>query len=90
MEQKRICLTENELEEICLRFSELRGKDIYHSYKYLGSVFNLLARNQKVSKITKFSNFIDKKSDSFFMLTIVGVIFLLTKIAIENYFLSIK
>lgn len=91
MQQKKICLTKNELEEICFEYHQKAKKyGIITSDSYARGIFDLLARNPKESRFTKLSNFIDKKADSFFMVFLVGTIFLLMKIAIEAYFLSIK
>lgn len=91
MESRKICLTKEELNEISYEYHQ-KAKNIgfITADTYIRSIFDLLARKPKDSRFTKFSNFIDRKSDSFFIVFLVATIFLLIKIAIEAYFLSIK
>lgn len=92
MQQRKICLTKKELHEIMNKAIELdyQASADYDAWNYIDGVFNLLSREQKPTIFSRFAKFIDRHSDNFFMMTFVGMIFLLGKIAIESYFLSIK
>ena len=91
MESRKICLTRDELLELCFNYMRLeKVHGIMTAEGYINGIFKISSNPEKVSFFTKFINFIDKKADSFFMVFLVATIFLLMKIAIEAYFLSIK
>jgi len=91
MESRKICLTKGELNEISYEYFKLaKSEGFVCADLYVRNVFDLLGKPVKNSIFTRFCNFIDRNSDNFFLMCFIGIFFLLTKITIEAYFLSIK
>lgn len=91
MESRKICLTKEELNEIGYEYFKIAKNEGFVSADlYIRKVFDLISKPTKLSIFTRFCKFVDRNSDNFFLMCFIGIFFLLTKITIEAYFLSIK